>query len=211
MKDCFSGENLTCVRGNSCVFTKLFFSVKSGEGLILKGANGSGKSSLLRLMTGLLKPVDGEIKWNQKNVLHAKEEHNKRFQFVGHINPIKPIFTVYENILFWSQLREKDPRIEHSLNLFGISHLRDVSCHFLSSGQIRLTNLARITATSANIWLLDEPASSLDQGAVENLEKAIRDHQHDGGIVIASTHTKIEIQNAHELLLSEFLPNRVSQ
>ena len=127
MKDCFSGENLTCFRGNSCVFTELFFSVKSGEGLILKGANGSGKSSLLRLMTGLLKPIDGEIKWNTKNVLNAKEEHNKRFQFAGHINPIKPIFTVYENILFWSQLREKDPRIDYSLKLFGISPFDDTS------------------------------------------------------------------------------------
>ena len=127
------------------------------------------------------------------------------------LNPFQNKNIVYENILFWSQLREKDPRIDYSLNLFGISHLRDVSCHFLSSGQIRLTNLARIAATSANIWLLDEPASSLDQGALENLEKAIRDHQHDGGIVIVSTHTKIEIQNAHELLLTDFSPNRVSR
>ena len=204
--NCFSGENLICVRGNKCIFSELSFSVSSGEALILKGANGTGKSSLLRLMTGILTPKKGKIKWNNENILESKDEHNARFHFVGHLNPIKPTLTVYENIFFWSHLQPKPKKINYALEIFGISHLRNVSAQFLSAGQIRLTNLAKIVATPADIWLLDEPTSSLDKYALKKLDQILKDHQRDGGIVVASTHTNINIKNVKELELSSFSP-----
>ncbi len=203
-KNTFSGEGLFCKRGERNVFSELSFSVNAGEALIIRGPNGSGKSSLLRLMAGILKPREGRMLWNGQNIDDRDEEHKATLHYIGHLNPIKPIFTVYENIYHWNQIRLNPTDIEKALEKFNIKHLRNVSGRFLSAGQVRLANLARIVASPADLWLLDEPTTALDSQAILALEHVIKAFQSAGGIVIISTHVNIALTNKKEINLSQF-------
>ena len=200
----FSGENILCFRGGRTVFANLSFRIQSGEALILSGANGSGKSTLLRLMAGLLKPYKGEIKWDNKNIFDDPECHNNHLNYVSHADVIKPILSVRENITFWASLRPASTSIEIALEAFGISYLTDVPGRFLSAGQKRQVNLARIIASPTKLWLLDEPTTALDKEAISNLEREITTYRASGGMVIASTHTEIRLNDATVLNLDDF-------
>ena len=208
--NCFSGKKLACIRGERNVFSDLSFSVCEGEMIVLKGPNGSGKSSLLRLMAGLLRPAKGELVWNGKSISEEPEIHNQRLHYVGHLNPIKSILTVYENISFWTELRNCPNQINYALNVFGMSHLQNILGKFLSAGQIRQTNLVRLLAIPASLWLLDEPTASLDANAIKALENAIKRYRTNGGIVIASTHLNLNWGNAQILNVEEFNLRRLN-
>ena len=200
----FSGENILSFRGERTVFANLSFRIQSGEALILIGANGSGKSTLLRLMAGLLKPYKGEIKWDNKKISDDPEGHNAHLNYVGHADVIKSVLSVRENIAFWSSLRPTSASIELALEAFGIGYLTDVPGRFLSAGQKRRVNLARIIASPTKLWLLDEPTTALDIEAISNLEHEITTHRASGGMVITSTHTEIDINDATVLNLDDF-------
>ena len=200
----FSGENILCFRGERTVFANLSFRIQSGEALILSGANGSGKSTLLRLMAGLLKPYKGTVKWDNENISDDPEGHNARLNYVGHSDVIKPVLSVRENIAFWASLRPTSANIEVALEAFGIGYLTGVPGRFLSAGQKRRVNLARIIASPAKLWLLDEPTTALDVEAISNLEREIVTHRASGGMVIASTHAEIGLNDATVLNLGDF-------
>ena len=200
----FSGENILCFRGERTVFANLSFRIQSGEALILSGANGSGKSTLLRLMAGLLKPYKGEVKWDNENISDDPEGHNAHLNYVGHADVIKPVLSVRENIAFWASLRPAPANIEVALEAFGIGYLTSVPGRFLSAGQKRRVNLARIIASPTKLWLLDEPTTALDIEAISNLEREIVTHRASGGMVIASTHAKIDLNDATVLNLGDF-------
>ena len=200
----FSGENILCFRGERTVFANLSFSIQSGEALILSGANGSGKSTLLRLMAGLLKPYKGAVKWDNENISDDPEGHNDRLNYVGHSDVIKPVLSVRENIAFWASLRPAPANIEVALEAFGIGYLTSVPGRFLSAGQKRRVNLARIIASPTKLWLLDEPTTALDIEAISNLERDIVTHRASGGMVIASTHAEIGLNDANVLNLGDF-------
>ena len=206
----FNGNDLVCIRGERTVFSGLDFSLDQGDALILKGANGSGKSSLLRLMAGLSQPHNGFLKWNGKPISYDMEDHNSRLHYVGHSDPVKPILTVRENIQFWSNLRPKNLIINSpttALNKLGISNLENVNGAILSEGQKRRVNLARILTVQAPLWLLDEPTTSLDQKAEKNLIDAITAHRSNGGMVVISTHVSDIVSNSQELDLGNFQAN----
>ena len=188
------------------MFTKLSFSLEGGDALILSGPNGSGKSTLLRLLAGLLQPIKGEIHWSDIGSCIGQNPlvHYCRTHYVGHTDAIKSVMTVWENIAFWSQLRTPEPDIMNALTQFGLERLANVQGQFLSAGQKQCVNLARILATPADLWLLDEPATSLDSGAVSLLRKVISKHRGKGGIIIASTHQDLNLPASQTLKLSEF-------
>lgn len=202
----FSGKNLLCFRGERTVFTNLTFEAEAGAALVLRGPNGSGKSTLLRLMAGLLKPWEGNLEWDGENIFEDPERHNGRLHYVGHTNAVKPVLTVTENIAFWAHLRTQSADITGALEAFDIGYLADVPGRFLSAGQKRRVNLARIKASPANLWLLDEPTTALDAEAIADLEREIEVHRASGGMVIASTHSEIGLEDAKILDLGNFQP-----
>ena len=129
----FTGTDLVCFRGGRTVFAGLAFAVGPGEALILRGANGSGKSSLLRLMAGLSRPLEGTIAWQSESVSDDPEAHNARLHYIGHADPVKPVLTVAENIRFWTSLRTGSgdgDTIPLALDKLGIGHLADVPGRF---------------------------------------------------------------------------------
>mgnify|MGYP002629286145 CR=1 FL=1 len=204
----FCGKDLTCIRGERRVFGGLGFSLEPGGALVLIGPNGSGKSSLLRLMAGLLTQAQGTLTWDGEPTADDPESHGGRLHYVGHLDAVKPMLSVAENISFWASLRAAgdglEGRVTEALSAFGILRLADVPSRFLSAGQKRRVNLARIVAAPAPLWLLDEPTTALDRATIEGLEGLIARHRSDGGMVVVSTHSEMKLDAAQSLDLANF-------
>ncbi|MDP7601206.1 MAG: heme ABC exporter ATP-binding protein CcmA [Rhodospirillales bacterium] len=205
----FTGNDLTCIRGERVVFAKLAFAIGEGEVLYLRGPNGSGKSTLLRLMAGLLRPVGGQILWNGESTLEDAKTFRGLLHYVGHQDAIKTALTVEENLTFWAEMSGVDPAkrsVGEALENFSLSHLASLPARFLSAGQRKRLNLARICASPAPLWLLDEPANSLDKASVDALRSAITAHQEKGGLVAVATHEELSPES-DVLDISEFTNN----
>ena len=209
MPNRFSGNAITCFRGERFVFEALDFSVESGEALVLTGPNGSGKSSLIRIMAGLLAAVDGRLEWNGDPVSETPEDHCARLHYVAYQDAIKPVMTVRENLAFWTGLRGPLAGVDDALQTVGLGGIAEMPAQFLSSGQRRRLSLARIVANSAELWLLDEPTVGLDRNAVGILETLIADHLAGGGMAVLATHQPITVgSDARGLDISEFAARR---
>lgn len=203
----FSGHDLACFRGERTVFEDLSFELAGGGALVLRGPNGSGKSSLLRLMAGLAQPIAGALAWDGNAVDDDAEAHHHRLHYVGHADPVKPVLTVVENLRFWVALRDgRDgaAAVGRALDGFAIAHLADLPGRYLSAGQRRRVNLARVLASPAVLWLLDEPATALDDSGVRCLKQAMAAHREQGGMVITSAHADPLLDGGDELDLSRF-------
>ncbi len=194
-------EGLACVRSERVVFLDLSFTVRSGEALVLRGPNGSGKSSLLRLIAGLLPAADGTLTWNGTSVRADRDAHRARLDYVGHVDAVKAALSVRENLEFWAALAGKTGAETAALKRFGLIELADLPARFLSAGQQRRLNLARLGASGAALWLLDEPAVSLDQPSVLALHDLIQAHRTRGGISVIASHGDIEVEGARILHL----------
>lgn len=187
----FEATSLTCVRGERQIFTDVSFAVANGDALVLTGPNGSGKSSLLRLCSGLLKPAEGTLQWDGDLVSMDSYAHCGRLHYVGHLDGLKSGLSVFENLRVLTALAGDEP--DHAMVLdalvrLGIRHLSDMPARFLSAGQRRRLTLARLVAAPRPLWLLDEPATSLDVAGVDLITRLIEDHRAIGGRVILSTH-----------------------
>ncbi len=212
-KDGLSGDALTCVRGERLVFAELDFVVGPGELLLLRGPNGSGKSSLLRVMAGLLRPAAGQVAWDGADIRDDIEAHGRRLRYVGHLDAVKPILSVAENLSFWARLAGSDARgasarVEDALVCFGIERLANVPGRFLSAGQRRRLILAQLVAAAAPLWLLDEPTVGLDQGALAALRDLVGKHRASGGIVVAATHDAPLAEDCRVLEVAGFATKR---
>lgn len=209
MPDRFTGNAITCFRGERFVFEGLDFAVESGEVLVLTGPNGSGKSSLIRIMADLLAAIDGQLSWNGEAVSEAPEDHHARLHYVGYQDAIKPVMTVRENLSFWAALRGPLDRVTDALRTVGLDGIAEMPAQFLSSGQRRRLSLARIVASSAELWLLDEPTVGLDRNAVGILETLIDAHCASGGMAVLATHQPIAVKGAERGLdISQFEARR---
>jgi len=205
----FAGSELTCLRGDRLVFTGLDFRIAPGDALVLLGPNGSGKSSLLRLMAGLLKPLRGHLSWDDVPVPEDPDGHRARIHYVGHLDAVKPVLSAAENLAFWATLGgAADPRGNalRALERLGVPHIATVPGRYLSAGQKRRLNLARVLAAPAALWLLDEPTVALDRAAIALFEEIIAEHRAGGGMVAVSTHVDIAMPGARELHLDDFTP-----
>jgi heme exporter protein A len=200
----FSGENLHCIRGERTVFSGLEFSASAGSALILRGPNGSGKSSLLRLMAGLLRPASGTLFRDGQSIEDDPEYHRSSLHYVGHHDAIKTVLTVSENLSFWAGVRGETNSVDTALQRFGLSPFADTTARLLSAGQRRRLNLARIAASPAPLWLLDEPATALDSASTAALVELIGEHRASGGIAIMSTHTDLGIPDSIDIALDQF-------
>ena len=202
----FEGRSLHCRRGGRDVFADLAFTLPEGGALLLTGPNGSGKSSLLRLMAGLLKPAGGELLWDGKSIAEAPEEHAARLHYLGHLDAVKPVLSVTENLRFWADLRGTKAALEEALARFALTDLAAVPGRLLSAGQRRRLALARLVAAPADLWLLDEPSVGLDHASVERLAQAIADHRAAGRRVVVATHTALHLTDPIRLSMDSLAP-----
>jgi heme exporter protein A len=201
----FFGNNLTCIRGERVVFANLDFSVSSGEAITLVGRNGSGKTSLLRVMAGLTRMSHGILGWNDGSVSDDPERHRRRLNFVGHLDSVKPVLTVRENLAGWARLRHAtDEKVSEGLVTFGLGGLADIPGRYLSTGQRRRLSLARLCLSEAPLWLLDEPTIALDSEAVTALDRAIVTHRDGGGMVIIATNVALSMDDAVPIDMGDF-------
>jgi heme exporter protein A len=155
-------------------------------------------------MTGLLPPAAGRLSWNDEAISEDLEAHGGRMHYVGHHDAVKSVLSVAENVSFWTSLRGGTVDVMTALKIFGIAHLADVPGRFLSAGQKRRVNLARIFAAPAPLWLLDEPTTSLDKQTIATLEATITAHRVSGGMVVISTHSDMNLENFQVLDLADY-------
>ncbi len=201
----FEGRDLVCLRGGRAVFSGLSFALPAGGALLLTGPNGSGKSSLLRLLAGLLRPAGGELLWDGAPVHNSLDEHRERVAFLGHLDAVKPVLTLRENLAFWAGLGgAAAARVEAALAQFALGDLAEVPVRLLSAGQKRRLALARLLLTGAPLWLLDEPTVGLDRASATALAEAIAAHRRQGGRVVVATHQVLELAEAQSLALGDY-------
>jgi heme exporter protein A len=205
-KALFAGEDLACRRGERLIFAGLHFALPPRGVLLLRGPNGSGKSSLLRLMAGLSRPEAGVITWNDDSIFDDAGAHRARLHFIGHWDAVKPTLSVSESLTFWAEMRGTRSTIPAALAHFRLSRLAPLPCRFLSAGERKRLALARLIATPAPLWLLDEPTTSLDAAGTEDLLHAITTHRAAGGRVVIASHGPLAIENAMTLALDDYTP-----
>jgi len=196
-------HDLACDRGGRRVFTGVQADLSPGDALVVRGTNGSGKSSLLRVLAGYIPAGDGSITWNGINVRDDIGLYQSCLHYVGHLDGVKPVLSVRENIALWSLLMGDPMDVDAALAHFGLRKLADLPAKYLSAGQKRRLNLARLGASRRPLWLLDEPAVSLDAQSVAQLESLIADHRRAGGIAIVATHNDLNIEDATLLSLGK--------
>ncbi len=190
----FSGRKLTSVRGGRTVFADVEFSVAAGHALVLRGPNGSGKSTLLRLAAGFLQPTEGTLEWDGTPVAADLDGHRARVAYVGHVDAVKSALTVAENLGFWVTLSGgSGADTKAALAALGLAELADAPAAYLSAGQRRRLNLARLAASRAPLWLLDEPTVSLDAPSVAALVQIVAEHCAGGGQAIIATHDRLDL------------------
>lgn len=194
------GEKLACERGGRGIFTDLDFEVNPGGALILRGANGTGKSSLLRIIATLLQPVAGRLSFAGADISEDPDDYRRKLCFVGHQDALKGAFSAAENLAFWGELQGGGKAsVNDALAAFAVAHLADTPIQYLSAGQKRRIALARLSLSVAPLWLLDEPTVSLDGDGVGCLQRVIASHRAGGGMVLAATHIDLGFENAEVL------------
>ena len=190
-------RDLEVMRGDHRLFSNLGFSLQGGELLRLRGSNGSGKTSLLRTVCGLLEPSEGEVLWNGESIRSQRDEFNRSLTYLGHHNGIKAELTGFENLRLSNTLSGNDvseDQIYDALGEIGLAGREDLPSHVLSQGQKRRGALARLLLSDADLWVLDEPFTALDVKAVEMLSQLIEQHLQKGRMVIFTTHQEVAIR-----------------
>jgi heme exporter protein A len=187
-----SGRGLRCVRGGREVFSGLDFESGAGETLAVVGPNGSGKTSLLRLIAGLLHPEAGSIELAGGDVELTLPE---QAHYLGHRDALKPALSVMENLSFWRGfLGGETGDAAASLARVGLDHASHLPAAFLSAGQRRRLSIARLLSVKRPVWLLDEPTTALDAAGQAMFSGLMREHLTGGGLIIAATHAPLEIE-----------------
>ena len=192
-------DSVACNRGGRDVFTGVSFSLTGGEALVVVGRNGAGKSSLLRLIAGLVRMTGGTLalEGGEPEATIAEQAH-----YVGHLDALKPTLSVGENLRFWAACLGGAPDgVEPSLEAVGLAALADLPAAYLSAGQRRRLSIARLAAAPRPIWLLDEPTSALDTPSQERLAGLMHGHLAGGGLIVAAAHGPIGLGQARELRL----------
>jgi heme exporter protein A len=182
-------ENLSCVRRQRLLFRDLSFRARAGEVLCIEGANGAGKTSLLRLIAGFLAPAVGTIRLRMNGVeISDGEERGKFVGFLGHADAVKPQMTVGETLRFFARLYGRHDDIAPALDAMGLARLRDFPGQYLSAGQKKRLALARLQLSGRPLWLLDEPLAALDAAGKAVAAGLLAAHCAAGGVAIAATH-----------------------
>ena len=196
-------RDLSCERDERVLFAGLSFVVDCGTVLQIAGSNGSGKTTLLRILCGLNDGYDGEIIWRGESTDDTAESFVGDLLYFGHRVGVNKILTPLEN-LRWSagmQRTVNDQLLLDALAAVGLQGFEESPCYTLSAGQQQRVSLARLRLSSATLWVLDEPFTTLDVDAVAQLEQTLADHARQGGAVIVTTHHKLTMPSLSRLTL----------
>ncbi len=190
-------DNLACNRGGREVFAGLNFSLSGGEALVVTGRNGAGKSSLLRVIAGLVRVAAGRLQLDGGG---HEATIGEQSHYVGHQDAVKPSLTVHENLKFWAQyFGAGAAAIGTALEAVDLAPLAELPAAYLSAGQRRRLSIARLVAVPRPLWLLDEPTSALDVPSQNRLADLMRRHLAGGGMIVAAAHGPIGLERAREL------------
>jgi heme exporter protein A len=188
--------NLGCIRGDRRLFKSLNFSIQPGELIELRGANGSGKTSLLRILSGLAGPAEGEVRWNGQNIRSLGEEYSGVVSYLAHQNGVKDELSALENLRIACGVSGNvlsTAEAQTVLEQVGLSRQQNLPARSLSAGQKRRVALARLLRSRATLWLLDEVLTSLDDTAIKLSRRFIGDHLRKGGLAIIATHQELDL------------------
>jgi heme exporter protein A len=193
----FEAKALECVRDDRLLFNDLSFAVAESEVLQIEGANGSGKTSLLRILCGLRLPESGQVLWQGESIISNREDYYASMVYIGHLPCVKGDLTVLENVrslLDTRSLSLSNEVIEKALAKVGLATYEDVLGKALSSGQRRRILLAFVELSQARLWILDEPLTALDVDGVALMESMIMEHKQAGGSVVFTTHHGMQLE-----------------
>lgn len=197
----FEARELAGERGGRIVFAGVSLSLAPGGALLLTGPNGAGKTSLLRVLAGLGRIADGALLWEGRPALEDRLAHAQRLALVGHLDALKPALTVAETLGHEARILGGDAAA--AITALGLEPLADHPVRILSAGQRRRVALARLVLCAARpLWLLDEPTVALDVAGVATLGRVLAAHRARGGMVVASSHLALPLDDAAELRLA---------
>ena len=197
-------HGLCCVRGERELFSGLNLHISSGNSLHVRGENGVGKTSLLRLLTGLSKPESGEVLWGNQSIALDPIAYHRELLFLGHRDALKEDLTALENIQMYAALDDialSQEKALASLWRFGLRGRENLPVNYLSAGQKRRVLMARMLTRQAKLWILDEPFNALDIQAVHELQNLMIEHLSTGGLAVFTSHQEINIPNMQVLEL----------
>ena len=194
---------LACTRGDRLLFEALDFELGAGEALRVAGANGSGKTSLLRLLCGLALPAEGEVRWKGISIQGQREVFGRSLIYCGHASGVKEDLTAWENVAISARLAGKNCSRNdacRALDQLGLLDVADLSASALSQGQRKRVGLARLAhweiAPTARLLILDEPFTALDATSVTTLSRLLEQHLAQGSMLVYTTHQDIALQAA---------------
>ena len=194
MTGLLSASDLCLLRGDRCLFQQLEFALNCGELLVVEGTNGSGKTSLLRGIAGLLEFATGQITWDGENTRDAYQEFRSDLVWLSHRVGFKDELNLIENLRFESALRSSSmEKIDAVIERLGLARLTSLPFRYLSAGQQRRVALARLLLANARLWLMDEPFTNLDKAGQALVAELIAEHLSDGGLCVVASHQAVEI------------------
>jgi heme exporter protein A len=186
-------RDINAWRGDRHLLRDVSFAVEPGEFLKITGPNGVGKTTLIRVVCGLLPAESGVVEWRGRPVTSSNDEYHADLAYLGHLNSLKADLTARENLRFLAGLRQSlgDADIDAALDRVGILSRGDLAVRSLSAGQKRRLALARLLLSGAMLWILDEPVTNLDVAGIGLVEDLIRQHVGGGGLALAAAHQRL--------------------
>jgi heme exporter protein A len=197
-------DNLTFFKDNKKIFSNLGFSLSTSSALVITGNNGSGKTSLLKIIAGITHAQIGKILWGLTDVEEMRDVFNGDMQYIGHKNFLKQELTVRENLEFYAKLAHTEMAVNSALSFFNLNEIANSKVKNLSAGIQMRIRLARLLACPATLWLLDEPSNNLDFANKEKLHGLIKLRVKEQGIVLIATHDEMFFDLGVKLNLQDF-------
>ena len=200
-------QHLACRRGERLLFNNLSHLFRAGDFVQIEGHNGIGKTSLLRILTGLAQPFRGNVLWNGVEIGKNREEFHANLLYLGHLSGIKPELTAWENLQFYQQISESkqgDDILWDVLQTVGLLGREDLPAAQLSAGQQKRIALARLWLANAPLWVLDEPFNAIDKKGVRVLTALFERHAANGGIVLLTSHQDVPSERLTKLNLANY-------